>query len=148
MPRPEDQFHVGIVVTDPEAVKAELTAVYGYEWTRQAGAPMRLTLPSGDAVLEVRCAYSLQAPRVEIIGAVPGTMWEPAGGSLIHHVGYWSDDVAADAAALEQYGYECEALRRSDDGSPQFAFYRGPRGFRVELLTRAMQPSLERMWAR
>lgn len=68
-------------------------------------------------------------------------------GSRVHHIGYWSDDVAADSAELERHGYMAEAARIGPDGSPFFAFYRGTRGFRVELLTRMAQPSLEQYWA-
>ena len=42
--------------------------------------------------------YSRNAPRVEVIQSVPGTLWVPAVGSGIHHIGYWSDDIARDAA--------------------------------------------------
>lgn len=81
--------------------------------------------------------------------ARPGTLWEPTPGSGIHHLGYWSDDVAADTAELERHGYEVEATRRGLDGAPFFAFLRGGEvtGFRVELVSSAARPALERLWA-
>lgn len=148
MLRPEDQFHAAIVVDDPETTKAELSALYGYEWSPESGAPVRLRLPSGDAVLDIRCSYSRDAPRLEVIRAIPGTLWSPVPGSRIHHLGYWSDDVAADSAALEDKGYACEAAGTREDGVPFFTFYASPAGFRVELLTRSMQPSMEQLWTR
>ena len=49
--------------------------------------------PSGDVELDLRFAYSATEPRLEIIRSVPGSLWVPAPGSGIHHLGYWSDDV-------------------------------------------------------
>ena len=147
MLRAGDQFHVGIVVEDFEATMAELSSLYGYEWCPETGAPLELKLPTGDAVVDIRCAYSKNSPRIEIIRSVPGTLWEPVAGSRVHHVGYWSDDVAAGSAELERHGYIAEAARVGPDGTLFFAFYRSMRGFRVELLTRAAQSPLEQYWA-
>jgi hypothetical protein len=145
--RAEDQFHVGIVVEDFEATRAVLSSVFGYRWCEEIGGPTPVRLPAGEAVLDLRCAYSTTTPRLEIVRRVPGTLWEPAPGSGLHHVGYWSDDVAADAADLERRGYVAEAIREGPDGVPNFAFYRSETGFRVELVSRTIQPSLERIWA-
>ncbi|MFK0280891.1 VOC family protein [Streptomyces sp. NPDC090499] len=115
--------------------------------------PPRSACPPGDAVIDFRCAYARSAspaPRLEIVQRVPGTLWEPTPGSGIHHFGYWSDDVAADTAELERHGYVTEATRKGPDGGLFFAFLRsgGATGFRVELVSRAAQPSLEQSWAR
>jgi hypothetical protein len=140
--RAEDQFHVGIVVEDFETALTGLSELFGYEWCAEIGGPTQVRLPAGDAVLDLRCAYSKTSPRLEIVRRVPGTLWEPAAGSGIHHIGYWSDDVAADSAELERRGYLAEAAR--DDS---FAFYRSDAGFRVELVSRKLQPAMERYWA-
>ena len=141
--RADDLFHVGIVSADAGATVATLSAVLGYEWAGEVGSPIEVRLPTGDAVLDLRCNYSTSLPRLEVVQAIPGTLWEPAPGSGIHHLGYWSDDVAAGAAELEAQGYEREAARLGPDGTPFFTFHRHPSGFRIELLTRAAQPSLE-----
>lgn len=145
--RAEDQFHVGVVVDDFEAALADLSSVFGYEWSDELGGPIQVRLPTGAAMLNLRCAYSRSSPRLEIVGRIPGTLWEPAAGSGIHHIGYWSDDVAADAAELERCGYVAEATSDGPDGAPFFAFYRRATGFRVELVSRIAQPGLERHWA-
>ncbi|MFE2681377.1 VOC family protein [Streptomyces mirabilis] len=90
--------------------------------------------------------FSTTTPRLEIVRRVPGTLWEPAAGGAVHHVGYWSDDVAADAAELERHGFVREATRKGAGGAP-FAFLRSPAsGYRVELVSRVAQQSLERFW--
>ncbi|QFG25008.1 VOC family protein [Actinomadura sp. WMMB 499] len=140
----EDQFHVGVVVDDVEAALAEY-AVLGHRWTAELGGPTPVRTSSGETVLNLRCVYSTTTPRMEIVGRVPGTLWEPAA-SGVHHVGYWSDDVAADRAELESHGYVLEAERVGPDGVPSFAFCRSPAGLLVELVSRASQPGLESCW--
>jgi hypothetical protein len=104
-------------------------------------------LPTGDAILDLRCAYSRSIPRLEIVRTVPGSLWEPAAGSGIHHLGYWSDDVAADSAALAEEGYAVEATGVQPDGVPYWAYHRGASGPRIELVSRTIQAGLEQYWA-
>ncbi|NEB02794.1 VOC family protein [Streptomyces sp. SID13726] len=144
--KPSDQFHAGIVVDDLAAAAAELTALFGYEWCAEMGGSTRVRLPEGDAVLDLRSVYSKSTPRVELVRSVPGTLWQPAD-SGVHHLGYWSDDVAADSAELAGRGHELEAQGRRPDGTPYWAFHRAAGGARVELVTRELQPVLERYWA-
>jgi hypothetical protein len=136
-----DLFHLGIVSADVSATVSTISAVLGYEWAPEVGSPIEVRLPTGNTVLDLRCTYSTTVPRLEVVRAIPGTLWEATVG--IHHLGYWSDDVAADAAELEGQGYEREAARMGPDGIPFFTFHHHPAGFRIELLTRAAQPSLE-----
>jgi hypothetical protein len=146
--RAEDQFHVGIVVGDVPSALAGLSELFGYEWCDEMGGPTPMTVPAGDAVVDLRFAYSRTTPRLEIIRAVPGTLWEPAPGSGIHHLGYWSDDVVADSAQLVQRGCVMEAIGRPADGTPpHWTFHRSPTGPRIELVSRLVQPALERYWA-
>jgi catechol 2,3-dioxygenase-like lactoylglutathione lyase family enzyme len=142
----EDQFHLGIVVEDFEASLAEFSTAFGYEWCAEISGAIPLTLPTGDAVLDLTCVYSRTLPRLEIVRRVPGSLWEPVAGGGIHHVGYWSDDVAADAAELTGQGFVTQATRAGSGGAP-FAFLRGPSGLLVELVDRVAQQGLEKYWA-
>ncbi|MER5434138.1 VOC family protein [Streptomyces sp. NPDC002588] len=141
-----DQFHVGLVVDDVAAAAAELTAVSGYEWCEEIGAPAHVVLPAGETVLDLRSTYSMSVPRIELVRSVPGTLWQAAD-SGVHHLGYWSDDVGADSEELARRGHVREALGVRPDGTAHWAFHRGPTGLRVELVTRALRPVLERYWA-
>jgi catechol 2,3-dioxygenase-like lactoylglutathione lyase family enzyme len=142
--RAEDQFHLGLVVEDFEGTLAEFTAAFGYEWCAEIGGAVPLRLPTGNAVLDISCVYSRTLPRLEIVRRVPGTLWDPAAGG-VHHVGYWSDDVAADAAELTRQGFVTEASRTGSGGAP-FAFLRAPSGLLVELVDRVARPGLEKLW--
>ena len=144
---PGDQFHVGLVVEDFEETLGQLSALFGYEWCDETGGPVALELPTGAAVLDMRCTFSRTSPRLEIVRRIPGTLWEPVPGSTLHHIGYWSDDVAGDTAKLTDHGYVIEATRRGADGGMFFAFLRSTDGPRVELVTRGVQPHLEQHWA-
>jgi hypothetical protein len=146
--RGEDQFHVGIVVADVDSTLENLSSLFGYEWCDQIGGPLAVTLPAGDTTtIELRFAYSRTEPRLEIIRAVPGTLWEPESGSGIHHLGYWSDDVAADAAELVAHGHVVEATGSRPDGRPYWTFHRSPVGPRIELVSRDVRAGLEQYWA-
>ncbi|WP_327692812.1 VOC family protein [Streptomyces sp. NBC_00459] len=144
--RGEDQFHLGIVAEDFEGTLAGLSAAFGYEWCAEIAGPLTVTLPTGDAEVRLSCVYSRTSPRLEILRSIPGTLWEALPGGGVHHVGYWSDDVAADCAGLAALGYTVEASRLGSAGSA-FAFLRGSDGVLVELVDRAAQPMLEKLWA-
>jgi hypothetical protein len=145
--RAEDQFHTGIVVDDLEAALTELSGLFGYTWCDEVRVPTPVELPAGKAVVEMRFAYSMSTPRLEIIQSASGTLWEPASGSGIHHLGYWSDDVEADSNELERRGFTFEAAGRRPEAARHFAFYRGDAGPRIELVSRALQPAFEHYWS-
>jgi hypothetical protein len=144
--RAADQFHVGIVAEDFDATLAELAHLFGYQWCEEVGGTIPVGLPTGVADIELRCVYSKSTPRLEVVRPVPGTVWIPAAGSGIHHVGYWSDDVAVDSAELERRGYAAEAVGVGPEGAPLWAYHRSPTGPRIELVARALQPGLESYW--
>jgi hypothetical protein len=71
----------------------------------------------------------------------------PAPASGIHHLGYWSDDVTADAAHLTARGYAAEATGVRPDGTAVWAYHRNASGPRIELVSRAIAAGLEQYWA-
>ncbi|WP_067887854.1 VOC family protein [Nocardia vaccinii] len=145
---PGDQFHIGIVAADFDVTVTRLTEVFGYEWGPEVGGPVTVDLPDGKAVdLDLRCVYSVTVPRLEVVRSVADTLWDPAGEAGVHHIGFWSDDVAADTEALLRHGYLAEATRPGAEGGLFFAFLRSADGFRVELVDRAAESGLSRCWA-
>jgi Glyoxalase/Bleomycin resistance protein/Dioxygenase superfamily len=145
--RAADQFHTGIVVDDLDAALEQLSALFGYRWCEEIRVEQPVRLPTGDSTVEFRFRYSRDSPRLEVIQHQPGTLWIPAAGSGIHHLGFWSDDVAADGDALERAGYAFEAAGRGQDGKPSWAYHRSPEGPRIELVNRSLEPLLSMMWA-
>jgi len=144
--RAEDQFHVGIVVDDLDESLAHFTALFGYDWCDEVHVDQSVLLPGGETVVDFRFRYSRDAPRIEVIQSQPGTLWTPAAGSGIHHLGFWSDDVVKDGDALEQSGYALEAAGTDGRGTRSWAYHRSPLGPRIELVGSAIRPLLEQMW--
>jgi catechol 2,3-dioxygenase-like lactoylglutathione lyase family enzyme len=145
--RAEDQFHVGIVVDDLEASLEEYAALFGYEWCDEVHVEQNVLLDEGEETIDFQFRYSRSAPRIEVIQGQPGTLWTPAPGSGIHHLGYWSDDVSSDGRSLEQAGWMMEAAGTDERGLRSWAYHRSVHGPRIELVSLALRPLLEPMWA-
>ncbi|OBF11297.1 VOC family protein [Mycobacterium sp. ACS4331] len=136
---PDDLYHVGLIVDDVEAAAARLTAAAGYEWTQPVQATLSVTADGNEMDVPFSFVYSLQAPHLELVQAVPGSVWTAAPGQAAHHLGYWVDDLASAAAQLESSGFRLEARPTGDELS-QFAYYIDPVGVRIEIVDRGLFP--------
>lgn len=129
---PADLFHTGIVVADLDAAMQQLSAVAGYRWT----TPMTNTIPVviGDTErdVEFRMTYSVQAPHLELVHEIPGTLWTAAPGIATHHLGYFVDDVAVTSRDLDAAGFAFEA------GTAVFAYHTNALGVRIEIVQRGL----------
>jgi Glyoxalase/Bleomycin resistance protein/Dioxygenase superfamily len=139
--RPEDYYHTGIVVPDLDAAMARLSALAGYRWIN----PLTYTLPfrtaSGTRELTSTFVYTLQSPHVELIQQVPDSPWIAAAGNAVHHLGYFTDNLADTAKSLEANGFTFEAT--ADISPPDlalFAYYIDAFGTRIEIVDRALFP--------
>ena len=136
-----------MVVDDLDAALTKFSETFGYLWSDAFEGRVQVWLPDGDREILLRFVYSRSVPRIEVIQAIENTVWVPSAGSGIHHLGYWSDDVEGDAARLERSGFVVEALGRVPNGAAPWSYYRAPGGIRIELVDRALQPLLERLWS-
>jgi hypothetical protein len=139
--RPEDFYHTGIIVPDLDDAMARLSALAGYRWI----TPLSYTLPfrttAGTRELTSRFVYSLESPHVELIQEVPGSAWVAAAGNSIHHLGYFTDNLAGSAKLLEAQGFTFEATADvSPPGLALFAYYVDAFGTRIEIVDRALFP--------
>ncbi|WP_102142096.1 VOC family protein [Mycobacterium hubeiense] len=136
---PTDFYHTGIVVPDLDEAAAHLTAVAGYHWTK----PMEYIVPvvTADGGYEVpfRMSYSVQAPHLELVQAVPGTPWTAVPGRATHHLGYWTDDIATASLQLEQAGFAREVAPCADQHQ-SFAYHVDATSTRIEIVDRALFP--------
>jgi catechol 2,3-dioxygenase-like lactoylglutathione lyase family enzyme len=123
-------WHIGIAVPDLERGQQELGDVFGVRW--RPTRVRKLTLSDGAGRRhEVEChvAFSLGGPfAVEVWQAVPGTPLAAPKAGGVHHIGYWVDDVAAEARRLHALGYPTYATAASTP-----LLNRGPAGTLVEL---------------
>ena len=139
--RPEDLYHTGIIVPDLDAAMARLSALAGYRWI----TPLSYTLPfrtaTGTRELTSTIVYSVQSPHVELLQEVPGSPWTAAPGNSVHHLGYFTDDLADTAELLESNGFTFEMTADvSGQDLALFAYYVDPFGTRVEIVDRALFP--------
>jgi hypothetical protein len=139
--KPEDFYHTGIIVPDLDAAMARLSALAGYRWI----TPLTYTLPfrttTGTHELSSTFVYSLESPHLELIKEVPASPWAAAPGNSIHHLGYFTDDLADTARILEDNGFTFEAT--ADVSPPDlalFAYYIDAFGTRIEIVDRALFP--------
>jgi hypothetical protein len=139
--RPEDFYHTGIIVPDLEAAMGRLSTLAGYQWI----TPLTYTLPfrtaNGTRELTSTFVYSIQSPHVELVKEVPDSPWTAAPGNSVHHLGYFTDNLADTARMLEANGFTFE-MTADVPGSELalFAYYIDAFGTRIEIVDRAIFP--------
>ena len=139
-------FHVGIVVKDLAAAQIELTDQLGVTW----GPVLRLDeveYRDGEGravVLPTTMCYSVEEPHLELIEEVPGSVWECNEHSNLHHIGVWTDDLAAESDRVGAAACPLQWSGRAGDSAPAaFAYHLGDLGVRIELVDSAIRPGLE-----
>ena len=123
-------WHLGIAVPDLEEGKEELGEVFGLRWRPARVRKLTLTDAAGRSY-EVEChvVFSLGGPfAVEVWQAIPGTPLDMPQTGGVHHIGYWVDDLAAEAKRLDTLGYP----RYATAGTMPL-LNRGPAGTLIEL---------------
>ncbi|MEU6660809.1 VOC family protein [Streptomyces sp. NPDC046821] len=143
---PKALFHTGMIVDDLEAAMKTLGELGGYHWTSVMELDVTAVTPTGRQRARQRFVLSLEEPRLELVEAVPGTVWVSEGHNGVHHVGYWADadTIAETSATLTRLGLPVEASNDSEaDGAPLWAYHRGLGGLRIELLSTLMKPSMD-----
>jgi catechol 2,3-dioxygenase-like lactoylglutathione lyase family enzyme len=126
----ESIWHIGIAVPDLEQGKKELGEVFGLRW-RPARVRMLTLVDMAGRTHEVEChvVFSQGGPfAVEAWQAIPGSPLEMPAGGGVHHIGYWVDDLAAEARRLDALGYP----RYATAGTTPL-LNQGPAGTLVEL---------------
>ena len=127
--------HVGIVVADLEAAKADLAATTGHCWVDTLDGEIDVLIDERRRSIRTRIAWSVQGPcHLELIEAVPDTLWPVRDTIEIHHIGYWVDDLDRTSRQLERRGMPLEV--RFDSGSDErtvFVYHLGHERLRIEL---------------
>lgn len=130
-------YHVGIVVPDLAEAQAELTDQLGITWgpVLHFDATEVRDGAGGDILLPTTLCYSVQAPHLELVQEVPGTVWACNEHSNLHHIGFWSDDLPGASAALSESGCPLQLCGRSGAVAPSSWAYHGTGlGIRIEVV--------------
>jgi hypothetical protein len=140
-------YHFGLVVRDFEQALDELGAAMDLEWASIQRRTFDVRQPNGVVTADFRVTYSINGPpHFEIIEPTLGTIWAPGSGDGIHHLGYWSEDLAADSERLTRAGYVWEATYDNPEvaGPFGFTYHTLPgTGVRVELVDAARKPAFD-----
>jgi hypothetical protein len=136
VPDPAVPSHVGIVSPVPEATMRVLDATVAGPWFLSHDAELSVWM-TGHAVAQgvhLTTWWSVSGPtHIEIVQAVPGTIWDVSA-TVLHHVGYWVPDLAVASSALAAAGSPVEV--HGVDGAGMisvFAYHRAPEGLLIEL---------------
>ena len=144
--RYEDFFHVGIIVPDLEAGLAEIAKRFGVTFPDPpptSGADVLVRTAAGEMRAEVIGVYSAEGPPyLEVIKAVPGTVWEAGEGSRIHHLGAFVDDLDDEVARLRAEGVELEATLDVGGGMMAVSYLNSALGVRQELLPGSLREGM------
>ena len=139
-------FHVGIVVPDLHAGMELLTDEIGVRWgpvLDMQGAEVR-DGAGGDQTLPLRICYSVDAPHLELIEEVPGSVWECNEHSNLHHLGFWSGRMAEESERLSGIGCPMQLAGRAGSQAPsQFAYHWSRLGLRIEVVDTALRQVME-----
>jgi hypothetical protein len=138
-------YHVGIVVPDIIEARSTFSEQLGVRW----GPVLHLDAveyrngDGQDVVLPTTMCYSVDAPHLELVQEVAGSIWVRNEYSNLHHIGFWSDDLVADGSELTGAGCPLQLCGRSADDAPvSFAYHRNDLGVRIELVDAALRETM------
>ena len=141
----DDIYHVGIIVPDMEAAMEELGRRFGVGWRDPSTATVRVRDEGGDRILAPRVTFCDQSTPIalELIEAIPGTVWDVGESSQLHHFGLYVESVQA---AIDELGpgttVEMAGLDR-DGMLAGFCYVNDGLGVRMELVARGGLPPLD-----
>ena len=141
----DDIYHVGIIVPDMEAAMEELGRRFGVGWRDPSTATVRVRDQGGDRILSPRVTFCDQSTPIalELIEALPGTLWDVGESSQLHHFGLYVESVRA---AIDELGpgmtLEMAGLDR-DGMLAGFCYVNDGLGVRMELVARGGLPPLD-----
>jgi hypothetical protein len=103
-------FHTGIIVDDLERAMSTWGVALGLHWAPPKTATTPMRCPDGVLGREVRFSYSVEGPHhIELLQQVdPSPYLSLTGGRHIHHLGYYTRDLAGQSRRLEELGFPCE----------------------------------------
>jgi hypothetical protein len=133
--------HVGVVVPDLEEGRARLTELVGVEWgpIHVARVPAG---PDSDEHVSLRICFSTDSPGVELLEAVPGTVWTCNELSNLHHISFFVENLLDESRRLDRAQCPLEYLISAGDADATLAYHRDGLGVRVELVSLAVQSNI------
>jgi catechol 2,3-dioxygenase-like lactoylglutathione lyase family enzyme len=143
-------YHQGVRVANIDVAMEELGSTLGVEWCPVQERDQGCWLPDiGLSTLPLKFTYSRGGPQhIELLEGPVGSIWDGSVNPGLHHMGLWSDDVAADTNALVAAGWKLELAQLApEDGYGGYTYVQPPSGLLVELVSSKIRPRFESWWA-
>ena len=124
---------------------AQYSADTGVSWHSVQGFDLDLLVDGEVVTSSVRFTYSVEGPlQIELASGPPGSFWDVDLHGGLNHLGYWTENLQADVAALQAGGCDFIYGGAGEDGQiGGFAFVMPPNGHRIELIDVAMRPAFD-----
>ncbi len=135
----ENIYHIGVIVEDLRTAMAEMADQTGITWGNAGPVTVTVRDHRGVAPETLQVVYGKNGPPyLELIEGTGKGVWALEGGPRLHHMGIWTDTLAADIARLEGQGMRTEASGVGPDGQLSlFAYMKNAHGLRLELVDSA-----------
>lgn len=140
-------YHHGIRVPNLDQAMAELGNGLNVTWCSVQESAQTVWLPdAGLTTIPLRFTYSTEGPlHLELLEGASGSIWDGRVQPGLHHVGVWTDDVAADTRALLNSGWKLlMAQNEPEKNFGVFTYLQPPSGLIVELVWSAIRPMFEK----
>ena len=136
-------YHTCLVVPSVEDAMQQFAPLHPEGWAKLQEAEIVMDYRGAAQTATARFSYSMgDAPHVELVERVAGTVWdvEP---NTFHHTGYWVSDLDEASSHLEAAGWDREVSGGATK-RPIFTYHVSPGGARVELVSRVIEPAFTR----
>ena len=138
-------FHIGIASPNVSALKDVLGPLLGLTWVSLSRPAVVHHTPTGPMSPSSQVIWSQQgSPHIELVKSEPGSVYDPARGTHVHHFGYWTSDLSASLVDYQSRGWQIEATLLDEEGRPAaFAYLSRPGEVWVELVEESNRVRLE-----
>ncbi|MCU1655359.1 MAG: hypothetical protein JWO57_15 [Pseudonocardiales bacterium] len=123
-----DIWHVGMAVPDLEEGMREVGGAFELSW-RPIHERMTTVQDGAGRPYDIVCrfTFSTSSPfAIEMWQAIPGTPLATPDSGILHHIGYWVDDLPKEVERLDGNGFACFM------SGPSLAIHSGPGGLMLE----------------
>jgi hypothetical protein len=134
---PRSPCHIGVVTHDTARAMEELTQRFGAQWNMPSAVHKEYVVSSGRVAWPITVVHSNGPMAIELIQGPPASVWTTSELTRLHHYAFWSSDLEAEVAALQQKGYELElTVAAAGDRPSSFAYLVRSGSPRLELIER------------
>ena len=140
-------WHVAFAVPDLDEGMEQFGTALGLDWLPVKHYRAETVDAQGKSfLLDTRLTFATGGPcAVELFQSVPGTPYAPADGTIFHHLGYWTENLASERSRLES----CSWFHQGGptDAESRAAFFAGPTGIFIEACRSTLaRPGLDKYY--